>query len=1101
MNKYTHNYLFTALSSILLLCLLVVSCTSNSDLDIPNEQDTTFEPSFKLGGGSGDGNPAVVRIAFAAYAEAGADIHLVKWNRAEFRLESIFLADPAECNTIDGKLLSSSKSFVAVDMIDNENMLLKALVPSEESFCAIDFKLPEQSQFVLEGRTLDETAVRISLELGGFIPFASYQDRLKWMADQSSELVAGLDISDLLSSDELSTLDKNKDGEIVIDKILNPEMADLLAFRILSNFTIFGDNNSNKMVDSEELDDSNIVAKGDANRSGFENPDTDGDIIDDTAGKICEVLTSYVDHNCDGIPDEQCTTNTYDADGNKLQWLGDTDCNGTPDEIVESYTYDEGGHLRKSFDSATSYCVEYEHDSHGNLLSKNEDRNCDGTLDGMCTTYGYDRNGNQIFKQLDNYCDGDELVCEYQLFDESGKLINSATDIGCTGLVNKACRHYAYGDNGKKLSEELDSDCDGSIDELIEEFSYDEDGNMLSSMTKDYLFPDNERACKTFTYDEDGNMLTEIWDFYCQDSHDLCHYYSYDDNGNLAEFKSDNECNNNFEKTTNYAYDSKGRVLTEEIFDEFAEHTLVCHNFSYDEMGNILTEENDHDCDGIPDEHCRTNTYNANGNLLTTRDDLYCDDQPWDCYKYTYKCFGGKKLRVEASWTNGGNVDLTHSANENVHGNIEVTQSSNEGISPEVLLHTNPGPGDYEYEISAVYTQPTDGNCTTVPSCVHYEDNCDICGCDCSPECSDLRICCNDCDVCEDKTICEPMPVEVKVRVYQGNSSSALDEFFATLEDKNDALTLRVKREDREWSAEEITEALPEPLPVAVPWYELEVKQSTTAESSESCVEDVYYPDNQTQEMAISLKDGDRLINMSFCDDQATDWYTYHSDEAGQMVLLKWTDPATSNEDDEDIWWKHVSILPLNQDDNLWLSFSDVLPHKNKCSNSTYLLGDVSSEFENRYYSFGVDVIPPGTITQNTDSIARLPANHLISADIKPHKSSSILPSCASLPAFGQLYTAYVQLENMQVNKSYKLELGYWSNSVIELRTSCGPDGVIIDCVNEDPKSSEFTADIDAVDGYCAIVTDSVEYAGPFGEFPDSRNMLLILRQMEDADE
>ncbi len=145
-------------------------------------------------------------------------------------------------------------------------------------------------------------------------------------------------------------------------------------------------------------------------------------------------------------------------------------------------------------------------------------------------------------------------------------------------------------------------------------------------------------------------------------------------------------------------------------------------------------------------------------------------------------------IRVEMTWTGGGNVDLhwvrpggsmngqgdCHEGNPTPDwstspgfGHPEFVQASDSGAQPEVFEHLDPGDG--VYKLTAEFVSHLE-ECHNEQICNDYYGNCDLCGCTCPPFCWALRICCDDCRICESHPVCTPRPADLTFRIYLNGS-------------------------------------------------------------------------------------------------------------------------------------------------------------------------------------------------------------------------------------------------------------------------------------------------------------------------------------------
>ena len=156
------------------------------------------------------------------------------------------------------------------------------------------------------------------------------------------------------------------------------------------------------------------------------------------------------------------------------------------------------------------------------------------------------------------------------------------------------------------------------------------------------------------------------------------------------------------------------------------------------------------------------------------------------------EAFANQPLRVEMIWSGQGDVDLHYirpqgyfgdfsDCNKNNpnpnwgpqgYGHPKFKQDSGNGIAPEVVEHLDPGDSTASYTVTATYITPTQ-TCGNVVTQRCYDDNCDICGCDCKPFCWILRICCISCCENEHEWVCNDVAANLTFRVYTGSDYPA----------------------------------------------------------------------------------------------------------------------------------------------------------------------------------------------------------------------------------------------------------------------------------------------------------------------------------------
>jgi len=146
-------------------------------------------------------------------------------------------------------------------------------------------------------------------------------------------------------------------------------------------------------------------------------------------------------------------------------------------------------------------------------------------------------------------------------------------------------------------------------------------------------------------------------------------------------------------------------------------------------------------------------------------------------------------IRIEAVWTNGGNVDLHYIKpnggfgtegdcnTENREpdwddfGNPEFRQASDDGNTPEVVVHEDPADG--VYTVRAQYVEATESCGYEEGECEWYSENCDVCGCSC-PDwlCWADPLCCNSCWDCSQEWVCQDQAAGVTFNLYLNGSST-----------------------------------------------------------------------------------------------------------------------------------------------------------------------------------------------------------------------------------------------------------------------------------------------------------------------------------------
>lgn len=156
-----------------------------------------------------------------------------------------------------------------------------------------------------------------------------------------------------------------------------------------------------------------------------------------------------------------------------------------------------------------------------------------------------------------------------------------------------------------------------------------------------------------------------------------------------------------------------------------------------------------------------------------------------------FNVHGNDTLRIEATWTNGGNVDLHYiapggsvgtsldcsvsqqSPDWGEYGNPQFVQGSTDGSKAEIITHDDATDGIYK--VVARYIEATQ-SCHQESKCFWHDNDCDICGCSCwKPLCYvSILDCCKSCNDCEWYTVCEDKPTKVKFYIYVNNESDPI---------------------------------------------------------------------------------------------------------------------------------------------------------------------------------------------------------------------------------------------------------------------------------------------------------------------------------------
>ncbi|RJO67680.1 MAG: hypothetical protein C4523_08665 [Myxococcales bacterium] len=266
---------------------------------------------------------------------------------------------------------------------------------------------------------------------------------------------------------------------------------------------------------------------------------------------------SYLDDECDGVPDVNCHYAVFDERGNLLHSKGDIDCDGG---------WDSG-------------CLDHIYREDGILVFSVYDYNCDGSTE-RCEKPTYDRQGNLIYMEVGFSCEDLPFRCTVYTYDPFGRRVKQQDDSDCDGVADGTCEAYFYNEDEKRpYLQWRDAECDGIGDSNCLYSTFDDQGRRLTWWEDDDC---NEEAeyCQSFTYDPSGNLTIDEDDEFCDGVEKTCFVATYDARDNRTSSFTDRGC------------------------DGIPDNS--CTTMTYDENDQLVSETNDFDCSGAQSSSCST---------------------------------------------------------------------------------------------------------------------------------------------------------------------------------------------------------------------------------------------------------------------------------------------------------------------------------------------------------------------------------------------------------------------------------------------------------------------------------------------------------------
>jgi|GEM_PF-2834715 len=249
MSYRLHSMKITGVVAMLILLLVMGGCLESGS----QPENSGFEIiDLHDGNGTGDGNPALT-IGFGARDYRGPDAY-VQWETLELLIEGVSLYTGADY-TYQTPYRSGTAPL-------NVNLLADApkaiwLKPQPDTdYSALTLDLPKnQCEFTARGHINGDTAVEITVDLGGLVAFIPRGERFRWSAGEDTFIGVLLDAAQLLDAGLASQLSADSSGTIRISEADNPQMYHKMVERIIRAFSIYNDPNHDGAIDESEQDE------------------------------------------------------------------------------------------------------------------------------------------------------------------------------------------------------------------------------------------------------------------------------------------------------------------------------------------------------------------------------------------------------------------------------------------------------------------------------------------------------------------------------------------------------------------------------------------------------------------------------------------------------------------------------------------------------------------------------------------------------------------------------------------------------------------------------------------------------------------------------
>ncbi len=271
------NQRLVVLLSMLML-LFAVSCGDNGDVQFQGDDDLAdlenTEPDVFIlkGGSTGEGNPSNITVSFSTIKADIKNANDISWENLQLNIKDVFMSDEATCNLKDGEVLGHGDGQINISFLKSSMAKLQLEVPSNQEFCAIDFRLTTDTAgapgFRAQGQTPDGKTIIIQTHLNGRIGFTPPEgSAYKWEPDQEEEWVLAFDLDQLIPEQIISQLTVSDDDIVRIDSENNSDVLEDIQDAIIDAAALYSDMNGNGEVDSNEEDAQNQTGTGDPTRS------------------------------------------------------------------------------------------------------------------------------------------------------------------------------------------------------------------------------------------------------------------------------------------------------------------------------------------------------------------------------------------------------------------------------------------------------------------------------------------------------------------------------------------------------------------------------------------------------------------------------------------------------------------------------------------------------------------------------------------------------------------------------------------------------------------------------------------------------------------
>ena len=192
-------------------------------------------------------------IGFGARDYRGPDA-FVQWETLELLIEGVSLYTGA-----DYKYQTPYRSGTAplnVNLLADAPKAIRLKPQPDTDYSALTLDLPKnQCEFTARGHINGDTAVEITVDLGGLVAFIPRGERFRWSAGEDTFIGVLLDAAQLLDAVLVDQLSADSSGTIRISEADNPQMYHKIVERIIRAFSIYNDPNHDGTIDESEQDE------------------------------------------------------------------------------------------------------------------------------------------------------------------------------------------------------------------------------------------------------------------------------------------------------------------------------------------------------------------------------------------------------------------------------------------------------------------------------------------------------------------------------------------------------------------------------------------------------------------------------------------------------------------------------------------------------------------------------------------------------------------------------------------------------------------------------------------------------------------------------